>query len=81
MTSKAIRQAFEGGRSPLTFQLADGHKYVVRHRDFMFRTPKGDSVFLVTDEDRYHPLDTASNTKIAFAKRQASKQRSEQSRW
>jgi hypothetical protein len=39
----------------------------------MLLTPKGDTVFLVTDEDRYHLVDTALITELVFARKSASR--------
>ena len=55
MTRNQIESAIRSGM-PFTLRMADGQEYLVPHRDYISRSPKGTFVTVYDDEERFYVL-------------------------
>jgi hypothetical protein len=51
---------------PFTIRLADGRSFLVRHPDFLSRSPSGRTVIVHGDGDSYSVLDLLLVTELEF---------------
>jgi hypothetical protein len=51
---------------PFTIRLADGRSFLVRHPDFLSRSPSGRTIIVHGDNDSYSVLDLLLVTKLEF---------------
>jgi hypothetical protein len=49
---------------PFTAHMADGRGFLVRHRDFVSRSPSGRTMVVHSDDDRFSILDLLLVTKL-----------------
>jgi len=51
---------------PFTIRLADGRSFLVRHPDFLSRSPSGRTIIVHGDNDSYSVLDLLLVTELEF---------------
>ncbi len=51
---------------PFRVHVADGRSFEVPHREFMWRLPKGRTVFVATGEDAYEVIDLLMITGLSI---------------
>lgn len=51
---------------PFTIRLADGRSFLVRHPDFLSRSPSGRTIIVHQDDDSYSVLDLLLVTELEF---------------
>jgi hypothetical protein len=51
---------------PFTIRLADGRSFLVKHPDFLSRSPSGRTVIVHQDDDSYSVLDLLLVTELDF---------------
>lgn len=49
---------------PFTIHMGDGRVFLVKHRDFVSRSPSGRTVIVHTDDDRFSVLDLLLVTEL-----------------
>jgi hypothetical protein len=57
MIAKSLREFWRAAPFvPFEIHMADGRKFPVPHPDFLFISPKGDTIVLIDDDDAPHHL-------------------------
>ena len=51
---------------PFTIRLADGRSFLVKHPDFLSRSPSGRTIIVHQDDDSYSVLDLLLVTELEF---------------
>jgi hypothetical protein len=51
---------------PFTIRLADGRSFLVKHPDFLSRSPSGRTIIVHHDDDAYSVLDLLLVTELEF---------------